>query len=144
LPVLWGPAGIGATVANRFSCQLEENAKLPSVAGVLSEAHHNQIVAFDGPVADDHGMRLVVTADADEPAAAEARVQQSQQAAQEAGVPAVVLRGTGTDPIARLAGLVALIDFASVYLALMHGIDPTPVTAIESLKVRMAQTRGQA
>lgn len=142
LPVLWGPAGIGATVANRFGTQLAENAKLPSVVGALSEAHHNQIVAFDGPAADDHGLRLVLMADADEPAAAEARVQQSQQAAAEAGVPAVVLRGTGADPLARLAGLVALIDFASVYLALMHGTDPTPVTAIESLKLRMAAARG--
>jgi glucose/mannose-6-phosphate isomerase len=138
LPVLWGPAGIGATVANRFSCQLAENAKLPSVAGTLSEAHHNQIVAFDGPAADDHGMRLVVLADAEEPASSEARVQQSQLAAAEAGVPAVVLRGSGADPVARLAGLVALVDFASVYLALVHGTDPTPVTAIEALKLRMA------
>lgn len=138
LPVLWGPTGIGSAVANRFSCQIAENAKLPSVTGTLSEAHHNQIVAFDGPAADEHGLRLVVIADADEPAGSEPRVEQSQIAAHEAGVPVVALRGTGPDPLARLAGLVALVDFASVYLALMHGIDPTPVTAIESLKLRMA------
>ncbi len=50
----------------------------------------------------------------------------------------VALRGSGPDLISRLAGLIALVDFASVYLALMAGIDPTPVTAIEELKARMA------
>jgi glucose/mannose-6-phosphate isomerase len=138
LPVIWGTPGIGATVASRFGNQLAENAKLPSMVGTLSEAHHNQIVAFDGPAALDHGMRLVVIADAEETAATEARVRQSQEAAQDAGVPVVVLRGSGPDPVARLAGLIALVDYASVYVALMAGIDPTPVTAIESLKARMA------
>ncbi len=138
LPVLWGPAGVGATVANRFACQIAENAKLPSMAGVLSEAHHNQIVAFDGPAALEHGLRLVLMADAEETPAAEARVAESQHAAGQAGVPAVVLRGSGPDLISRLAGLIALVDFASVYLALLTGTDPTPVTAIEELKARMA------
>jgi glucose/mannose-6-phosphate isomerase len=143
LPVVWGPAGVGATVANRFACQIAENAKLPSMVGVLSEAHHNQIVAFDGPAAAEHGLRLVLIADAEESAAAEARVAESQHAAREAGVPVVALRGSGPDLVSRLAGLIALVDFASVYLALMAGIDPTPVTAIEGLKARMAGAPGE-
>lgn len=138
LPVLWGPPGVGAAVANRFATQIAENAKLPSMPGVLSEAHHNQIMAFDGPAALEHGLRLVVIADAEESTAVETRVAQSQQAAGEAGVPVVALRGSGPDPISRLAGLVALIDFATVYLALLTGTDPTPVTAIDALKARMA------
>ena len=142
LPVLWGAPGVGAAVVNRFATQLAENAKLPSMAGALSEVHHNQLVAFDGPAALDHGLRLVLIADAEESATVEARVAQSQHAAGEAGVPVVVLRGSGPDPVSRLAGLVALIDFATVYLALMTGTDPTPVTAIDSLKARMAQTSG--
>ncbi|WP_344600965.1 SIS domain-containing protein [Sporichthya brevicatena] len=139
LPVLWGPPGVGATVANRFACQIAENAKQPSMPGVLSEAHHNQIVSFDGPTARADGLRLVVLADDDEPPASVARVEQSQIAAAEAGVPAVLLRGSGPDPVSRLAGLIALVDFASVYLALLGGVDPTPVAAIESLKARLAE-----
>lgn len=139
LPVLWGPPGVGAVVVNRFATQVAENAKLPSMAGVLSEVHHNQIVAFDGPAALDHGLRLVLVADAEESASVEARLAQSQHAAGQAGVPVVVLRGSGPDPVSRVAGLVALIDFATVYLALLTGTDPTPVTAIDSLKARMAE-----
>ena len=54
-------------------------------------------------------------------------------------MPAVLLRGSGPDVVSRLAGLVALVDFASVYLALLAGVDPTPVTAIEALKARLAE-----
>jgi glucose/mannose-6-phosphate isomerase len=38
----------------------------------------------------------------------------------------------------RLASLVGLVDFASVYLALAYGIDPTPVAAITELKARIS------
>ncbi len=46
------------------------------------------------------------------------------------------LAATGEHPLARLASLVAPTDFASVYLALAQGIDPTPVTPITTLKER--------
>ena len=34
----------------------------------------------------------------------------------------------------RLASLLAVPDFASVYLALAHGLDPTAVPAVEEMK----------
>jgi hypothetical protein len=34
--------------------------------------------------------------------------------------------------------LVGLIDYATVYLALLHGTDPTPVAPIDALKQRLA------
>lgn len=141
LPLLWGAPGLGAAVANRFGGQIAENAKLPAVVGALSEAHHNQIVAFDGPAAageDPGGLRLVVFADDAEPDRIQRRVAESIRAAQDADVPAVCLRGSGPDPLARLAALVALIDFASVYLAFLTGVDPTPVASIDALKARMS------
>jgi glucose/mannose-6-phosphate isomerase len=49
--VLWGTSPLTGAVAYRFACQLNENAKAPAVWGVLPEANHNQVVAFDGPFA---------------------------------------------------------------------------------------------
>lgn len=142
LALLWGTPGVGATVANRFGCQIAENAKLPSVVGALSEAHHNQIVAFDGLCArgeEPGGLRLVVLADEAEPERLERRITESMRAAQDVALPAVALRGSGPDPLSSLAGLVALIDFASVYLAALAGVDPTPVAPIDALKQRMSE-----
>jgi glucose/mannose-6-phosphate isomerase len=43
----------------------------------------------------------------------------------------------GEHPLSRLASLIAPADFASVYLALAQGIDPTPIEPIISLKERL-------
>jgi glucose/mannose-6-phosphate isomerase len=44
----------------------------------------------------------------------------------------------GESGLERLAELVGLTDYASVYLAILAGVDPTPVEAIEDLKRRIA------
>src|SRR4051812_16442525 len=154
LPMAWGAGTVGGVAAYRLGCQLAENAKYPSVVGALPEAHHNQVVAFDGPLAggsaaddvfrdrvdDDEPLRLrvVVLSDDDGAGDVAARVSVTEQIAQERGVPVTTLRAEGDGPVERLASLVGLIDYATVSLALLNGEDPTPVAAIDALKRRLA------
>jgi glucose/mannose-6-phosphate isomerase len=42
--------------------------------------------------------------------------------------------GEGRTRLSRILWLVSLGDLASVYLALLKGVDPTPVTSIQRLK----------
>jgi glucose/mannose-6-phosphate isomerase len=58
LPVVWGTSVLSGVAARRFASQLSENAKYPAMAGLLPEAAHNQIVAFDGPFAPAAGPPL--------------------------------------------------------------------------------------
>src|SRR5271156_2671231 len=51
LPMVWGTSVLSGVAARRFASQLSENAKYPAIAGVLPEAAHNQVAAFDGPFA---------------------------------------------------------------------------------------------
>jgi glucose/mannose-6-phosphate isomerase len=44
--------------------------------------------------------------------------------------------------VERLASVVGLVDYATVYLALAQGIDPTPVRPIEELKKRLESAGG--
>jgi glucose/mannose-6-phosphate isomerase len=152
LPMAWGAGQTGGVAAYRFACQLAENAKQPAVAGALPESHHNQIVILDGPLAGGSAesdlfrdrvedeqplhLRLVLLHDDDEPATAD-RVAASEDLADARGVPVSRLRSEGTHPLERLASLVGVIDYASVYLAIGHGIDPTPVDAIAAVKARL-------
>lgn len=154
LPMVWGAGAVAGVAATRLVCQLAENAKYPAVAGVLPEAHHNQVVAFDGPLAragaDDDlfrdrvedaqpmRLRLVLLHDDDDVATTADRVAVSEQLAESRGVPVSLLRSEGRGPLERLASLVGLIDYASVYLALLHGIDPTPIQPIDDLKTRLS------
>jgi hypothetical protein len=45
-----------------------------------------------------------------------------------------VVTAEGGSALERLASLVAVPDFASVYLALAHGLDPMAVPAITEMK----------
>jgi glucose/mannose-6-phosphate isomerase len=156
LPVVWGSSSLAGVAAYRFACQLNENAKTPAVWGSLPEANHNQVVAFDGPfggtsaVGDDDLFRdreddvdgartsLVVLRDAEEHPQVARRAEVSVRLAEERGIPVHVVTGEGASAFERLVRLVAVTDFASVYLALALGIDPTPVDAITELKAELS------
>lgn len=157
LPVLWGTSPLAGTVAYRFACQLNENAKSPATWGVLPEANHNQVVAFDGPFAgkvaadgddffrdraddvDDEGRAsLVLLRDAEEHPQVARRADVSAELARERDVPVLQLQAEGGSALSRLASLVGTTDYASTYLALLLGLDPTPVDAITALKQRIS------
>lgn len=153
LPMIWGAGALGGVAATRMACQLAENAKYPAVSGVLPEAHHNQVVAFDGPFAGAGAgedlfrdrledavplrLRVVLLHDAGGASGADARVAASEQVASARGVPVSLLRSEGSSPVERLASLVGVVDYTSVYLALLYGIDPTPIEAINDLKAQL-------
>ncbi len=157
LPVVWGTSALAGTAAYRFACQLNENAKVPAVWGVLPEANHNQVVAFDGPFAGrasataedlfaERGdevertrMRLVLLRDSEEHQQVHRRAEVSRELARDRGVEVSAITAEGRSSFERLASLVGLTDWTSAYLALLEGRDPTPVEAISALKRRIAQ-----
>ncbi|MHB8340936.1 MAG: bifunctional phosphoglucose/phosphomannose isomerase [Mycobacteriales bacterium] len=149
LPMIWGSSALAGVAATRWSCQLNENAKLPAVSGVLPEANHNQVVTLDGPFARERDLfadpdgqlriRLVVLRDpAGEHPQVTRRVEASRQLAADRGVAVSEVQAEGSSRLERLAHLIGIGDFASVYLALMGGVDPTPVAVISELKARIA------
>lgn len=153
LPMFWGNGTVGPVAALRASCQLAENAKTVAIWGALPEAHHNQSVALDGQLgglaADDDlfrdrvedpepfGLHLVLIRDDATDGLAARRAEASAEVARDRGIPVTELAADGGSPIERLASLVAPIDFASVYLGLAQGIDPTPIAPIDELKARL-------
>lgn len=155
VPMIWGTTPLTGVAAHRFMCQLAENAKYPGVSGSLPEAAHNQVVSLDGPfgggAAEDDlfrdridepagatRLRLVALRDTEEHPQVAARAEITMSQAEERGVGVSSLAADGRHPLERLAELIGVIDYATVYLALLYGIDPTPVAAIQELKARIA------
>ena len=147
LPVVWGSSPLSGVAAYRFACQLNENAKTPAVHGVLPEAAHNQIVSLDGPFAggerdlfadpdpsEGTRMHLVLLRDSEEHRQVAKRATVSRDLARARGVEVSELQAEGGSAFERIASLVAVGDWASTYLALAQGTDPTPVEAITELK----------
>jgi D-arabinose 5-phosphate isomerase GutQ len=161
IPVIWGSSPLAAVAAGRFADLLSANARYPAVAGSLGEVGRGRVGLLDGvfgglaepgrdlfsdppPAGGPTRLHLVVLRDggltgedeqAGEPVAvAERRADAAAALARRRGVRCTVLTAEGGSPLERLATLVAVPDFASVYLALAHGLDPMAVPAVTELK----------
>jgi glucose/mannose-6-phosphate isomerase len=158
LPMIWGTSALAGVAAYRFACQLNENAKYPAINSVLPEANHNQVVAFDGPFApgaslpwtpdagdlpdEDDGpaapLHLIMLTDSEEHPQVAKRRAASMELARARGIGVTELATQGDHPLVRFASLTQLIDYATVYLGVALGFDPSPITAIQELKARIA------
>ncbi|HEU0131681.1 MAG TPA: bifunctional phosphoglucose/phosphomannose isomerase [Mycobacteriales bacterium] len=138
LPVVWGTSALAGVAAYRAACQLNENAKRAGTWGVLPEANHNQVVPFDDPLAPER-YRVLFLRDSDERPEVARRVDAAKELAGERGIGVEEVVAEGDSPIARLASLVACVDFATTYLALLLGLDPSVIAPIVQLKARAAE-----
>lgn len=160
IPVVWGSSPLATVAARRFADVLSANARYPVVAGGLGEAGRGRVGLLDGVFGglvestrdifadptdepDPTRLRLVVLRDGglgtedntDEPVAVEERRAEAiQTLADRRGVRCSVITAEGASPLERLASLVAVPDFASIYLALAHGLDPASVQAVSEMK----------
>lgn len=137
LPMIWGSSDLAGIAAYRLLCQLAENAKYPAVNGVLPEALHNQVVTFAAPRPSTLALRLVLLRDTVEYPQVSIGADEATALAVESGVPVSLLAAVGEHPLERMASLCAVGDFASVYLAVLCGVDPTPIEPITELKSRL-------
>jgi len=166
VPVVWGSSALATVAARRFGDMLSANARYPAVAGALGEAGRGRVGLLDGvfgalgeterdlfaePAPEAAGgirLRVVLLRDGGltgddegtgEPIAVEERRAEVVAAlATRRGVRSTVLTAEGASPLERLASLTAVPDFASIYLALAHGLDPMAVPAVSELKGALA------
>jgi glucose/mannose-6-phosphate isomerase len=136
VPVVMG-AGLTAPVAYRWKCQFNENAKLAAFFSALPEADHNEICGW-ASAAELGAFSVVLLEDR----AAHPRVALRSQltAALVAEGARVVERvaARGETRLERLVALVLLGDLVSLYTAVLRGVDPASVEAIDTLKAQLA------
>ena len=156
VPLVWGSSALSSAAAYRMCCQLNENAKYPAVFGEVPETGRNQVAVFDGLFArggspadpDDffrdrvdepeHGLHLVVMRDPEEHPRVRARCEASAALARDRGVAVTEIRAEGDHPLERIASLIALADYVTVYLAIALGVDPASEPAVQELRARIA------
>jgi glucose/mannose-6-phosphate isomerase len=134
IPVVYGGRASTA-VARRWRAQFNENSKLPAFYGDLPEAHHNEVVGWHYAKDALFGILLETN---EEHERMSRRFEVTAEVMAAAGLQALRVDGRGESATAQVMSLVLLGDLASVYLAVLRGIDPTPVEEIEGLKNRLA------
>ena len=121
-----------APVARRWVSQINENAKSLAHAALFPEHNHNEIVGWETNSWSDR----VSIAFLDDPSAPAPVRRRLDLVAQDLSkrVPTFRFESLGKTTMARLFSLSLLGDLASVALAQVSGVDPTPVSSIDRLK----------
>jgi glucose/mannose-6-phosphate isomerase len=134
LPAVYGGPDTGV-VAYRWKTDLEENAKIFALAGVLPEMNHNEIEAWRSPSAAN--LHLMLLRDHHEPAEIARRfaVLRDMLTPAAGGISEAWTRGRSR--LARLLSLTYLGQWTSYYQAILHGADPWSVPLLDELKRRM-------
>jgi glucose/mannose-6-phosphate isomerase len=135
VPVVHG-AGPTAAVARRWRTQINENAKAAAFWSELPEADHNEICAWERgrETAPLVGVFLV---DPDQHPRVHSRIELTAAEIERAGAPVIRVEARGGSRLERVLSLVLLGDLVSVYLAVLEGVDPTPVQPIERFKAAL-------
>ena len=130
--------GPRSPIAYRWKTQINENAKIPAMAHELPEFDHNEIVGWAG--APDLGrLSAVFLEDSDTHPRIERRVELTERLIAPARGRHPPRRSrAATTCIERVFSLVLLGDLVSLYLAVLRGVDPTPVAVIDELKASLA------
>ncbi len=128
-------AGSGPTVpvAYRWKTQLNENGKIPAFAHELPELDHNEIVGWEG-ARELGAFSAVFLDDPDLHPRVRARIELTRRLVDGQAASTHVISSSGETRTERIFGLVLLGDLVSLYLAVLRGVDPSPVPVIDQLK----------
>jgi glucose/mannose-6-phosphate isomerase len=138
LPVIEA-AGFLAPVARRWKTQFNENSKSMAVAEELPEATHNTVVGYQQPESiRDHLYVVFLASPSDHPRNS-LRASLSAELLGKAQIAHQVVPIAGDGRLAQAIAAISLGDHVSTYLAMLYGLDPTPVEAISHIKERLLE-----
>ncbi len=139
LPIFYGGGLIGATAAQRWKNQVNENAKVAAFCHCQPELCHNEVAGWG-----QHGdlTRQIFTVvnlrhDFEHPQVTrrfdvvDALVEEVVSSVEE-------VRAEGEGQLAQLLDLVLVGDFVSLHLAAREGLDPGPVPVLDHIKATIA------
>jgi glucose/mannose-6-phosphate isomerase len=139
VPVVYG-FGIYRAVAQRFKTQFNENSKVPAKWEAFPELNHNEIVGWEevGALAKDFSLLFI--RDTDEPSEIRRRIETTQKLICKEPLKAFEVWSRGKTKLSKMLSVICMGDFTSVYLAVLRGVDPTPVRTISLLKDKIKQS----
>ena len=127
-------------VATRWRGQVEENGKALAFLHMLPEMNHNEIVGWQVARPPLAGLQVVFLRDRADHARVQRRMDITRDLIRQQTENVLDVWTEGRSRLARMFSLIHLGDWMSLYLAVLHGVDPTPVDAIAHLKSELGRT----
>ncbi len=137
-PAIYG-FGVYRSVAQRFKQQFNENSKSAAKWEFFPELDHNEIVGWEGRGEQCRYFSIIFIQDSDAPVEIESRIDTTKQIMERTGLIIFDLEVQGKSRLAKMLSTIVVGDFISVYLAVMRGVDPTPVNTISYLKSSLSE-----
>ena len=139
IPMIYGHSYLNV-IAHRWRTQLNENSKTIALAGGFPEMNHNEIVGWsESPDELTKQYTVIIFRSVDEHPQVEERIELTKKILMDKAAAVFEVEAQGGSRLTRMLTTLYLGDFISVYLALLRGVDPTPVTVIEKLKKKLAE-----
>ena len=143
IPIVYGGSGLGAAVARRFKCDLNEYGKVPAFWNEIPEMNHNEICAWDGPQELSDRFTGVMILEGRDDSRIERRWEVTKQLIERGRGDALELTGDGRSGLTRILGLLLITQLAAIYVGIERDVDPGPVEVIERLKSELSDSRGE-
>lgn len=126
-------------VVTRIRGQLAENAKSLSSSAFLPEMNHNEIVGWEHPHKLLKNFVVLILRDSAMHSRVLKRMDITKNILSKEAHKVIEINSRGKTLLARICSLIYIGDFVSFYLAILNGIDPTPVKRIDYLKGELAK-----
>jgi len=132
IPLIYYPWGLQST-AIRFKNSLQENSKIHAITEDVIEACHNDIVAWE----KNSKVQPILIRGYDDHIKTIERWNILKEFFNEKGIEYFETKSVEGNILSKIVNLVYLLDYSSIYNAVLNQIDPTPVNAIDFVKSRL-------
>ena len=129
IPVVYSSLELKA-IARIWKIKFNENSKIPAFFNSFPELNHNELVGFTNPA----NFHVIILEDFNDNPRNKKRMALTAKLLKQKGFPVDILEIKGKDILYKVFENLLLADWASYYLALELGFDPTPVKIIEEFK----------
>ena len=132
IPLIYYPWGL-QSAAIRFKNSLQENSKLHVIAEDVVESCHNGIVAWE----KESYVQPILIKGKDDYFKTIERWRVLEEFFREKGIKFFEIKSIEGNILSKIVNLVYLLDYSSIYHAVLNRIDPSPVKAIDFVKSRI-------
>ena len=131
-PVIYYPRGLNS-VAIRFKNSLYENSKIHVISEEVLEVCHNGIVAWES----DKTFQPILIRGKDDHEKTKERWNIIKDFFIKENINFLELNSIEGNILTKIINLIYITDYASIYHAILHGNDPSPVSPIEFIKNKL-------
>jgi len=132
IPIIYYPHGLQAA-AIRFKNSLQENAKNHSMVEDVIETCHNGIVSWE----KKSNVKPILIEGIDDYVKTKERWMILKKFFDENAIEYREIKSVSGSILSKIINLIYILDYSTIYMAILSGINPTPVESIDFIKKRI-------